>query len=157
MRQSDVGIAYEEESSDDEDMDDDDVTGDEADDVTEENGENDVTGDMDDEDFEMDETVKDPRAGKVDVVLPQLQPGKLMFKVFLGGRHNGQFYIELRKIIFTDPKFVIVLTKNKTILEKWLFPSMISRVLTVMTQLVYFLKLKLFILLSSYEINRFRF
>ena len=90
MRQSDVGIAYEEESSDDEDMDDDDVTGDEADDVTEENGENDVTGDMDDEDFEMDETVKDPRAGKVDVVLPQLQPGKLMLKgVFFWGGGEG--------------------------------------------------------------------
>ena len=86
MRQSDVGIAYEEESSDDEEMDDDDVTGDEADYVTEENGENDVTGDMDDEDFEMDETVKDPRAGKVDVVLPQLQPGKIMLQVFFRGR-----------------------------------------------------------------------
>jgi hypothetical protein len=81
MRQSDVGIAYEEESSDeDDDMDEDnDVIGDEGDEITEQNG--DVNGDLDDEDFEMDETVKDPRAGKVDVVLPQLQPGKVTVNI----------------------------------------------------------------------------
>ena len=33
------------------------------------------------------------------------------------GAHNGQFYIKLCNIIFTGPKFVIVLTKNKTFLK----------------------------------------
>ena len=81
MRQSDVGIAYEEASDDDDDeeMDegDDDVSGDE---------ENNVVVD-DDEDYLMDESVKDPRAGKVDVVLPQLQPDfeKLADALFLAG------------------------------------------------------------------------
>jgi len=82
MRQSDVGIAYEEASSDEDDDDDeidegDDASGDEENNVIVE----------DDEDFLMDETVKDPRAGKVDVVLPQLQPDfeKLADALFLAG------------------------------------------------------------------------
>ena len=79
MRQSDVGIAYEESDEDDGDDDEEEGT---------ENGTNGVDNDDDDddEDYEdieeddddvkgiLDDGAKDPRAGKVDVVLPQLQP-----------------------------------------------------------------------------------
>jgi len=91
MRQSDVGIAYEEGDSgdedDDEEMDegeDEEIGDEEGDDVA---GGEDDEDDEDDEDMELDESIKDPRAGKVDVILPQLQPDyeKLAEALFQAG------------------------------------------------------------------------
>ena len=77
-----MGIAYEEEEEfgdeeeeeADEDADDDTEN---TDDVT-----NGREAEAEDEDMgmAMDDSAKDPRAGKVDVVLPQLQPGEHIYK-----------------------------------------------------------------------------
>ncbi len=90
MRQSDVGIAYEE-SDNEEESGDADATenGTNGDAVSGDDDDDDDYEDINDDDDEMlvDEDAKDPRAGKVDVVLPQLQPNyeKLSGALFEAG------------------------------------------------------------------------